>query len=175
MSSLLAGDTEARPVVVEDDEQSFQERLQALEEREWRVAEAERLAHDSGCRVLMDGKMVPVFTLEAEASCESLEAPVASASKEELQRVLLRICSVSEVARALATNLLPITAESAASTVATGSNRKASDAETIYRCTRCKLRFETDEDLPKDCVYHPGKWILTHSCSANQIFRLADL
>lgn len=50
--------------------------------------------------------MVPVFTLEAEASCASLEGPIALASKEELQRVLLRICSISDVARAVATEMV---------------------------------------------------------------------
>lgn len=165
MSPSPTGSTEARSVVVEDDEQSFQERLQALEERERRVLEAERLAHDSGCRMLMGGKMVPVFTLEAEASCDSLERPVASASKEELQRILLRICSVSKVARAITTEMLSITTESATSTVATGSKRKPSDAETIYRCSRCKLRFETIENLPKDCIHHPGKQIPTPYCA----------
>lgn len=157
MSSLPAGDTEARPAVVEDDEQSFQERLQALEEREKRVAEAEKLARESSCRVSMGDKMVPVFTLEAELSCASLEDPVALASKEELEHVLLRICSVSKAASAIATESLATTTESAASTVATGSKRKADDAETIYRCSRCKLRFETDKNLPKECIYHPGK------------------
>jgi hypothetical protein len=156
MSSPPAGSTEARPVVVEDDEQSFQERLLALEEREKRAAEAEKLAQDSGCRILMDGKMVPVFTLEAEATCDSLERPVAIASKADLERVLLRICSVSDVARTVATEMLTTTTASASSTVAAGSKRKASDAETIYRCTRCKLRFETDKNLSKDCRYHPG-------------------
>lgn len=165
MSPSPTGSTEARPVVVKDNGQSFQERLQALEEREWRVLEAERLAHDSGCRILMDGKMVPVFTLEAEVSCNSLERPVASASREDLQRVLLRICSVSKVARAITTEMLPITTESTTSTIATGSKRKASDAEMIYRCSRCKLRFETDENLPKDCIYHPGERIPMH-CAA---------
>ena len=166
MSSLPARSIEARSVVVEDDEQSFQERLLALEERERRAAEAEQLARDSGCRILMDGKMVPVFTFEAEASYPSLERPVDLASKEELQRVLLRICSVSEVARVIATEMLPNT-ESATSTVATGSKRKASDVETVYRCTRCKLRFETDENLPKDCKYHPGEWIPIPTCAAD--------
>jgi hypothetical protein len=104
----------------------------------------------------MDSKMVSVFTLEAAASCESLEGPVALASKADLERVLLRICSVSDVAKAVATEMLPTATTSAGSTVATGSKRKASDAETIYRCTRCKLRFETDKNLPKDCMYHPG-------------------
>lgn len=70
------------------------------------MLEAEQLARNSGCRILMDGKTVPVFTLEAEASCKPLERPVALASKEELQRVLLRIWSVSEVARAIATETL---------------------------------------------------------------------
>lgn len=166
MSSLSAGSTEARPVVVGDDEQSLQERLLALEERERRAAEAEQLARDSGCRILMDGKMVPVFTFEAEASYPSLERPVDLASKEELQRVLLRICSVSEVARVIATEMLPNT-ESATSTVATGSKRKASDVETVYRCTRCKLRFEMDENLPKDCKYHPGERIPIPTCAAD--------
>lgn len=169
MSSLPAGSTEARPVIVEDDEQSFQERLLALEERERRAAEAEQFVRDSGCRILMDGKMVPVFTLEAEASCASLERPVDLASNEELQRVLLRICSVSEVARVVATEMLAntTTAESATSTIATGSKRKASDVEMVYRCSRCKLRFETDENLPKDCVYHPGEWTPIPSCAAD--------
>ena len=170
MSSLLAVDTEARPVVEEDEEQSFQEQLLALEEREKRVAEAEQLAIDSGCRILMDGKMVPVFTLKAEASCASLEVPAAMASKADLERVLLRICSVSDVAKAIATEMLPTTTTttaSAMSTFATGSKRKATDAETIHRCNRCKLRFETDENLPKDCRYHPGMRIPIPSCAAN--------
>lgn len=157
MSPPLAGSTEARLVVVEDDEQSFQERLLALEERGKRVAEAEQLARHSGCRILMNGQMVPVFTLGAEASCASLERPVTLASKADLERVLLRICSVSDVARAIATEMLPTAIANATSTAATGSKRKASDAETIYRCTRCKLRFDTDEILPKDCIHHPGK------------------
>lgn len=179
MSSLPAGDTEARPVVMEDDEQSFQEKLQALEERETRVAEAEKLARDSSCRISMDGKMAPVFTLEAEASCASLEGPLALASKEELERVLLRICSVSNVARAIATESLATTTESADSAVATGSKRKVNDAETIYRCSRCKLRFETDKNLPKDCIYHPGKRTrhipIAFLCSKTHILRSADL
>lgn len=105
---------------------------------------------------MMDGKVVPLSTLEAEATCASLERPVALASKADLERILLRICSVSDVAKAIATEMLPTTTMSANSTVATGSKRKASDVETIYRCTRCKLRFETDKNLPKDCRYHPG-------------------
>ena len=75
MSSLPAGSTERRPVVAEDDEQSFQERVLALEQRERRVAEAEQLARNSGCRILMDGKMVPVFTPEAEATYDALLKP----------------------------------------------------------------------------------------------------
>lgn len=156
MSSPSSASTEARPVVVEDDEQSFQERLSMLEERERRAAEAEKVARDSGCRTMMDGKVVPLSTLEAEATCASFERPVALASKADLERILLRICSVSDVAKAIATEMLLTTTMSASSTVATGSKRKASDAETIYRCTRCKLRFETDKNLPKDCRYHPG-------------------
>lgn len=139
-------------MVVEDDEQSFQERLLTLEARETRAAEAEQLVRDSGCRILMNGKMVPVFTLEAEASCASLEEPVAQASKADLQRILLRICSISDVARAIATEMLPTTttSKSATSSVATGSKRKASDSGTSYRCNRCQQRFETDRNLPKD-------------------------
>jgi len=142
MSSPPAGSTEARPVFVGDDEQSFQERLRALEERERRAA-------------------------EAEASCDSLEGPIALASKADLERILLRICSVSDVAKAIATEMLPTNTASASSTVASGSKRKASDAETIYRCSRCKLRFETDKNLPKDCIYHPGKWLPVTSCAVD--------
>jgi hypothetical protein len=106
----------------------------------------------------MDGKMVPVFTPEAEATYDSLIEPVALASRKNLQHVLLRVYSVSDVAMAIATEMLsPISATSATSTVASGSKRKASDAETIYRCNRCHLRVETDNNLPKDCIYHPGK------------------
>ena len=165
MSSPPAGSTKARPVIVEDDEQSFQERLLALEERETRVAEAEKLARDSGCRILMDGKMVPVFTLEAEASCASLEEPVALVSKEELQRVLLRICSISEIARDVATEmLLTTTTGNATPTVVIDSKRKATHAETVYRCSHCKLRFETDANLPQDCRYQSGR-CYQHVCS----------
>jgi hypothetical protein len=142
MSSPPAGSTEARPVVVEADEQSFQERLRALEERERREA-------------------------KAEVSCDSFKEPVALASKADLERILLRICSVSDVAKAIATEMLATTTASASATVATGSKRKASDAETIYRCTRCKLRFDTDEGLLKDCIYHPGKWLPVTSCAVN--------
>lgn len=106
MSLPPVGGTEARPVVVGGDEQNFQERLLALEERERRAAGAERLARESGCRISLDGKIVPVFTLEAEASCASLEGPIALASKGELQRVLLRIRSISDVARAVATEMV---------------------------------------------------------------------
>ena len=105
----------------------------------------------------MNGKMVPVFTLETEASCPSLEGPVAQASKAELERVLLRICSVSEVARTVAGEMLPTAATYAADVMPCGTKRKALEAETTHRCSRCKLRFETDENLPKDCKYHPGK------------------
>lgn len=130
--------------------------------RRWRnengePADPDKLARESGCRILMEGKMVPRFTLEAEPTCASLEEPVALASKADLERVLLRICSVSDVARTIANEMLPNTTTSATSTVAAGPERKASNAETIYRCNRCHLRFETDENLPKDCIYHPGE------------------
>lgn len=158
MPSAPVGSTEARLLVVEDDQSNFQDRLQALKARERRAAEAEQLAHDSGCRILMDNKMVPVFTLASDASCASLEEPVALASKEELERALLRICSVSEAARVIATEMLPTATTTSTSAVPFGSKRKATDAETTYRCSRCKLRFETDENLPKDCIYHPGEY-----------------
>ena len=159
MTPPPAGSTEARPVVVEDDEQTYQERILALEKREQRTAEAEQLARDSGCRILMDGKMCPVFTLTANASCETLEGPAALASKVELERVLLRICSISQVARVVASQMLPAATTSSTSTLAAGSKRKAPDVETIYRCSRCKARFDTDVNLPKDCSYHPGELI----------------
>jgi hypothetical protein len=107
----------------------------------------------------MDGKMCPVFTLTADASCGSLEGPAVLASKVELERVLLRICSVSQVARVVATQMLPAATTSATSTQTGASKRKAPDVETIYRCSRCKLRFGTDTNLPKDCTYHPGESI----------------
>jgi hypothetical protein len=157
MSLPPVGSTEARPVVVGGDEQNFQERLLALEERERRAAEPDKLARESGCRILMDGKMVPVFTLEADATCASLERPVALASKADLERVLLRIRSISDVARAVTTEMLPKTETSATPNVATGSKRKASNIETIYQCNRCHLRFKTDENLPMDCIQHTGK------------------
>jgi hypothetical protein len=123
------------------------------------VSEAEQLTRDSGNRILMDGKMVPVFTLETEASYAPLEGPVALASKADLERILLCICSVSQVARTVAAEMLSITRTNAAPGMTEGSKRKASDAETVHRCSRCKMRFEMDENLPKDCKYHPGKYI----------------
>lgn len=164
MSPPPAGSTEAAPLVVEDDQETIQQRLQVLERREQLAVEAEQLARDSGNRILMDGKMVTVFTLDAEASYAALEGPVALASKAELERVLLRICSVSEVARTVATKMLPIATTHAAPELCSGTKRKASEAETTHRCSRCKLRFETDENLPKDCRYHPGS-VISISCS----------
>ena len=83
-------------MVVKDDGTSYQERPLAQEKRERRAAEVEQLVRDSGCRILVDNRMVPMFTLEAEASCAATEGLAALASKKEVERALLRICSVSE-------------------------------------------------------------------------------
>jgi hypothetical protein len=144
MSTVPTRSTQGAPLVVEDDQKDLQARILALEQREQRVSEAEQLTRNSnGNRIMMDGKMVPVFILAQNDSYAPLEDSVALASKAELERVLLRVCSVS-----IATNTAPGRARS--------FKRKASGAETINRCSRCKMRFETDESLPKDCRYHPG-------------------
>jgi hypothetical protein len=64
--------------------------------------------------------------------------------------------------------------------LAEGSKRKTPDAEIVHRCSRCKMRFETDENLPKDCKYHPGKysripcntrpsWLKNHSAGRKDV------
>jgi hypothetical protein len=157
MSTVPTRSTQGAPIVVEDDQKDLQARILALEQREQRVSEAEQLTRNSnGNRIMMDGKMVPVFILAQNDSYAPLEDSVALASKAELERVLLRVCSVSEVARAVATEMLPVIATNTAPGRARSFKRKASGAETINRCSRCKMRFETDESLPKDCRYHPG-------------------
>lgn len=157
MTTLPAGSTQAAPLVVEDDHEGFPQRPLTLEEREQPAAEAEQLARASGNRILMGGKMVPVFTLDAEATYPPLEGPVAQASKAELERGLLRVCNVNEVARTVAAKMLSAAAMRAGTEPAAGLKRKTSEAEMARRCSRCKLRFETGENLAKDCRYHPGE------------------
>lgn len=157
MTTLPTGGTKTAPLVVEDDHEGFPQRPQALEEREQLAAEAEQLARASGNRILMDSEMVPVFTLDAEATYAPLEGLVARASKAELERVLLRVCSMSEVARTVAGEMLSVAAMHAGTEAAAGLKRKASEAEMVSRCSRCKLCFETGESLAKDYRYHPGE------------------
>lgn len=99
-----------------------------------------------------------VVNLDAEAPCGPHEGPLAVASKDELERAIMRICEVSEVARTLATQMLPV-AESctAFETTKTSSKRKASAEHLeIHKCSHCKKRFDTDVGLANDCKYQPG-------------------
>lgn len=99
---------EESSIVAHAEPQGYHERLQALEKREQMVEEKERFVRDSHCRVYMGREKISVFNLNAETPCGPLEGPVAVASKEELERTMMRICEVSEVERTLATHMLPV-------------------------------------------------------------------